>query len=235
MLRRPCFLFASVLILASCVVGQGTPTDKQFTILVAGPTSAKDVQIRYFINGEFGTFFGSSTTSNDSGKLVIKTQHESKPATSFKAIAYAPGCQFVTISVEDLAASDRQATFNCQALPTTLLQGRVPTSALGGKDLQVEVLYVPDWAPKYFAIGSGAFSPFSLTKVTVATDGSFAVDMPDFSTDPTWSSLSNQATLRFSLVDKTGTPVHQLAAPQGNNLKVANSYPVELQFTVGAE
>ena len=132
MLRRPFFLIASVLILASCVVGQNTPTDKQFTISVSAPTSAKDVQMRYFLSGEFGTFFGSSTTSSDSGQIVIKTQHESKPATGFKAIAYAPGCQFVTISVDDLTTSNRQAAFNCQALPTTLLQGRVPTSALAG-------------------------------------------------------------------------------------------------------
>jgi len=234
--RRLVALISVLALLTSCVVAQDNSKDNLFTITVAAPTLAKDVQVRYFLSGEFQGFYSSTTANGKGTKIVIRTDHESKAATGFKAIAYAPGCQFVTISVDDLSAT-RDGDFQCQKLPTTLLQGRVPVSALQGKDLQIEVLYVCDWAPQFFNIGRGAVSPFVLVKVAVATDGTFSVDMPDFAADPLWSSLSNEATLRFYLVDPgTGGPVNELAAPaefaQGHNLKVATSYPGELQFTV---
>jgi hypothetical protein len=236
--RRP-RVFALVLVafVGSCLASDGSSSDKIFTITVPPPTLPKNVQVRYFLSGEFGGVFSSSTATGTEDKIVIRTEHESKAATSFKAIVYSPGCQFVTISVDDLSASDRQGEFQCQKLPTTLLRGRVPTSGTQGKDLQVEVLYVCSWAPQFFNIGQGAISPFVLDKVPVATDGSFSIELPDFSSDPLWASLSKNAALTFYLVDAaTGHPLNTLAPPeslsQGSSLKVAASYPGEVQFTM---
>jgi len=208
-----------------------------FTISIAPPTSAKDVQVRYALTGEFGLISSSTTATDDGGALVIRTVVESKPATTFKAIAYAPGCQFVVMSVGDLSSSNRHGQFECQKLPTTLLQGRVPTSSLTGKDLQVEALYVCDWAAHFFGIQDGAISPFSLGKVTVATDGLFAFELPDFAGDPLWSTYSNDATLIFYLVDagngqRIGTLTPSASLSHGSRLKVASSYDGEIQFTV---
>jgi hypothetical protein len=231
------FAFITLLALFTpCLLGQGATNDNLFTITVAAPTFPKDVQVRYFLSGQFEGFSSSTTATGTGGKIEIRTNQEGKVATSFKAIAYAPGCQFVTISVEDLAAK-REAEFQCQRLSTTRLQGRVPASALQGRDLQVEVLYVCGWAAQFFDLGRVAVSPLFLTKVPLATDGTFAIEMPDFTADPLWSSLSNQATLKFYLVDPvTGGPVNELVAPaglsEGHNLKVATSYPGELEFTV---
>jgi hypothetical protein len=240
MLVRRSFAILVILIgFLPCMAADGSVNDKVFTLVVSAPTSPKDVQVRYFLGGEFGGFFASSTASGVENKIVIKTEHESKTATSFKAIAYAPGCQFVTISVDDLASSDRQGEFQCQKLPTTLLQGRVPMSGVEGKDLQVQILYVCSWAPQFFNIGQGAISPFFLAKVPVATDGSFSIELPDFSTDPSWSSLSKDASLTFYLVDaSTGHPLNALTPPaalsQGSSLKVASNYGGEVQFAVQA-
>ena len=243
---RPLVLTVLLASLLTCVVAQQQTTaaaqpqsnqEKLFSIAVTPPTSPRDVQVRYFLSGEFGVVSSASTATDDKGTIVIRTEVESKPATSFRAIAYAPGCQFVVIDVDDLSASNRQGQFECRHLPTTLLQGIVPTTGLTAKDLQVEVLYSCDWAPEFFKIGHGAISPLTLGKVQVATDGSFSVELPDFAGDPLWSTLSSNATLRFYLVDGSkGQRLTFLTPPadlsKGDSLKVASSYP-HVAFTLG--
>ena len=236
MFRRFLALISLLGSFTPCVAGQDITKDNLFTINVAPPTSAKNVQVRYFLTGEFQGAFSATTADGTGSKIIIRTDHENKVATSFKAIAYAPGCQFVTISADDLTAT-REGQFECQKLATTALHGSIPTSALQGKDFQVEVLYVCDWAQQFFHLSHAAVSPFVLTKVSVAADGTFTVDLPDFASDPSWSSFSSDATLKFYLIDpKTDSPIGELAPPasfsDGNNLKVGINYPSELQFTV---
>lgn len=234
--RRPLVLAFLLVSFSTCLFAQQLPQEKLFTITVAPPKTPRDVQVRYFLTGEFGVVSSATTATGDKGSIVIRTEVESKPATSFRAIAYAPGCQFVVISVDDLSASNRQGQFECQPLPTTLLQGNVSTSELRGKDLQVEVLYSCDWASDFFKIGHGAISPLSVAKVQVGTDGTFSVELPDFAGDPLWSTLSSNATLKFFLVDvSNGQRLSSLTPPadlsNGGALKVASSYP-QVAFTV---
>lgn len=224
-------------LLVPCFAADGSGSDNIFTITVAAPTVPKDVQVRYFLGGDFGNVSESSTATGTGDKIVIRTVHENQPAKSFKAIVYSPGCQFVTISVDDLSAGSRAGEFQCQKLSTTLLQGRVPlTGNLAGKEYQVEILYVCDWAPKFFSLGAGAISPFLLAKVPIAADGSFSIELPDFASDPLWSSLSKNASLNFYLVDSAGQPVNALTPPasvsQGDGMKVASAYQGEMLFTV---
>ena len=240
--------FARLLVLfAVCAIfltpafaSDSSTNDKIFTISVAAPTLPKDVQVRYFLGGQFGQFFAATTATGKEDKIIIRTERESQVATSFRAIAYAPGCEFVTITVDDLASSNREAEFQCQKLPSTLLQGRISTAGFEGKDLQVEVLYECNWAAKFFNIGSGAVSPLVLTRVSVATDGTFAIDVPDFASDPLWSTFSQNAALVFALRDATtGNTLGTLVPPSdlatGTALKVASAYPGEMQFTLQTE
>lgn len=238
LLPRP-FVMIVVLgsLLAPCFATDDAADNKIFTITVDSSTMAKEVQVRYFLGGSFGVVDSTSTATGNANKIVIMTEHENKTATSFRAIAYAPGCQFVTFTVDDLSTSNRQGDFQCQKLPTTLLQGRVALSGAEGKDLQVQVLYVCNWAAQFFNFGPGAISPFLVTKAPVATDGTFSIEMPDFAGDPLWSSLSKDAFLSFHLVDAaTGHPVNSLTPPaglsHGSLLKVAASYPGETLFTI---
>lgn len=225
---------------ATCFAADGNSSSNVFTVTVASPTSIKDVQVRYFLTGDFGSAFSTSTATGNENKIVISTEQQNKPATGFKAIAYAPGCQFVTFSVDDLSTSNRQGEFQCQKLPTTMLQGRVALSGVEGveaKDLQVQVLYVCNWAMQFFNQGPGAISPFYLTKVPVATDGTFSIELPDFTSDPLWSSVAKDASLSFYLVDaNTGHPLNTLVPPtalsHGSLLKVAASYPSDLAFMI---
>ncbi|MGZ7093381.1 MAG: hypothetical protein ACXVJ2_10185 [Candidatus Angelobacter sp.] len=141
------------------------------------------------------------------------------------------------IRSDDLAASTRQAPFECQKLATTPLHGRADVSRFAGKDLQVEALYVCNWAGPFFSVPGLAISPFSIGKAKVETDGTFALELPDFSADPLWANLAHNASLMFFLVDASnGEHMAQLTAPSNlsrkGSLKVASSYPAEIQFGI---
>jgi hypothetical protein len=234
-LLRPALLIALIFaLLAPCFAAQNNGSGDLFTIAVAKPTLAKDVQVRYFFSGEFGGYGSSISDSVDGNRIVIKTGVEGKPAKTFKAIVFAPGCQFVNISVDDLTASSRQGEFQCQKLPTVELHGRVDRLQLGQKDLQVEALYKCDWAMPYFGIEDGSVSPLWLGKASLASDGSFTLEVPDFTADPTWPRISKQAELMFFLRDiqadkRVGLLV--VSSSRSGNLQVAASYS-EVAFEV---
>ena len=213
---------------------QPSPADAIFTISVTPPTQAKDVQVRYFLTDQSGVRWSSTAAAAGNDKLLIRADAAGKWPKTFNAIAYAPGCQFVTFTAEDLASSTR-GEFTCQKLPTVELRGKVALPA-GGQQLQVESMYVVRWAGKFFSVPGLSISPLTVTKATVDADGSFVMDLPDFANDPLWNTLSNDATLMFFLTDQaTGHRVAGLKAPaalsRGGNLKVAASYP-EVAFTV---
>ena len=214
---------------------QASPTDAIFTISVAAPISAKDVQVRYFLTDQSGERWTSTATAASSDKLVIRADDAGKTPKTFNAFAYASGCQFVTFTAEDLASSTRQGDFQCQKLPTVELHGKIALPA-GDHQIQVESMYVARWAGKFFSVPGLSISPLAVTKATVDADGSFVMNLPDFTLDPLWNSLSKDATLMFFLTDTvSGHRVAGLKAPaalsRGGNLKVAATYP-EVTFTI---
>src|SRR6476646_11462767 len=159
-------------------------------ICVAAPMSARDVQVRYFLNGDPTVQESTSIAKPDEQRITVKTGTQAKPVKSFRAIVFAPGCQFATIQADDLAASNRQADFQCQKLSTVPLSGKADISRFAGRDMQVEALYVCGWAGQFFGMPGLAISPFSVGKAKVENDGTFALELPDFSGDPLWKDLS---------------------------------------------
>src|ERR1700756_4836702 len=101
------FVFA-LFLLPVCLIAQQASTDNVFTITVAAPTASKDVQVRYLLNGNPAILQSSSSAKPDDNQIVIKTDVEGKAAKSFRAIVFSPGCQFATISADNLSTSNRQ-------------------------------------------------------------------------------------------------------------------------------
>jgi hypothetical protein len=207
-----------------------------FTINITPPTSPQDVQVRYFLSGDPSVQQASVAQPGDN-KIAIQTDVAGKPSKGIRAIVYSPGCQFGTVTADNLSTSTRTADFQCQKLATNTLHGKADISRFSGKQLQVEALYVCRWAGQFFHVPGLSISPFSVAKTKVAEDGTFAIDLPDFTADPIWSNLSKNATLVFALIDSSnGEHLGRLAPPRdisrGSYLKVAASYPAEVEFTV---
>src|SRR5207244_4164479 len=102
---------------------------------------AGDVQLRYFISGEFGGYGSASVAEVTDNRIVISTTHQGQRANKLAAVAYAPGCEFVTISVDALATGSREATFQCTPLSTVQLHGRIAGFSAGSKEARIEALY----------------------------------------------------------------------------------------------
>jgi hypothetical protein len=233
-------IFVLFLAVPIALAAQTNANDDVFTISVAAPTSAKDVQVRYLLNGDPSVQQSSSIAKPDEQRITVKTGTDAKPAKSFRAIVFAPGCQFATIQADDLAAGNRQADFQCQKLSTVPLSGKADISRFAGRNMQVEALYVCGWAGQFFGTPGLAISPFSVGKGKVESDGTFAFELPDFSGDPLWKDLSHNATLMLFLVDaSTGEHLARLSAPstlgRKGALKVAASYPADIQFAVSSQ
>ncbi len=233
---RPALFIILVILLIPVCPAQSVSNDEIFTLSVAAPTSAKDVQVRYFFTGSFGGYGSSIAEMIPTNKIVIKTGVEGQSAKTLKLIAYAPGCQFVTLAVDDLGSSDRQGEFQCQKLDTVPLRGRLDILDFPQQNLQVEALYECGWAMTFFGIQDGAVSPLSLGKAAVASDGTFTIEVPDFVNDPSWPNVSGEAGLMFALSDaKTGNRLATLTSlsdlKRNGVVPVASSYP-ELAFAV---
>jgi hypothetical protein len=244
-------LIALILIfLASCYAAQDRYGDS-FTISVVKPLLAKDVQMSFAfvaeptINGVKTRYFypgvipspGWGISDPAGNKTVVRTGVKLEPPKKFKLIAFAPGCQLVTISVDDLDSSNREGQIKCTTLNTIEFRGKVNVSPSVEKPLQVEVLYGCNWAEAFFSTRSIAPITFSLGKTDIASDGSFTISLPDFAADPLWPTIANNATLFFSVVDgANGQRLGEMVppadlSPKGGPLKVAPSYPV-VDFSV---
>jgi len=232
--RSSLALLACLVILGIATPAQSSPDEVIFTISVLGPTSAKDVQVRYFVTDDAGSRWSSTLAQANEDKVVIRVNTTGRSAKAFKAVAFAPGCQFVTFSADELSTSTRQGDFQCVKLPTTSLRGTV-TAPSGQQNLNVEAMYVVRWAGKFFSVPGASISPLALAKAPVDADGSFTMELPDFTADPLWSSLTKNASLMFFLEDATGHRIAELKGPAslslGGNLKVAANYP-DVVFTV---
>jgi len=209
--------------------GANNNDDSIFTISVQAPTAAKDVQVRYFLTDESGARWSSTAATVKQAKILINADTTGRAAKGFSAIAYAPGCQFVTFKVEDLSTSNQQGDFQCLKLPTVELRGTVPSSQRQHQ-VDVESMYVVQWAGRFFGVPGISISPLAVTKNAVQADGSFSMELPDFTADPLWNTTANNATLMFFLVDHaTGHHIATLTAPaalaKNGNLKVAATYP----------
>src|SRR5262245_36501228 len=129
-------IFALFLAVPIALAAQTNPSDDVFTISVAAPTSAKDVQVRYLLNGDPAVQQSSSIAKPDDQRITVKAGTQAQPAKSCRAIVFAPGCQFATIQADDLAAGNRQAGFQCQKLSTVPLSGKADISSLSGRDMK---------------------------------------------------------------------------------------------------
>lgn len=229
-MRKLFFVPALLLLLSVGLPAQDASPENVFTIKIAEPTLPKDVQVRYSLNMASPVL--NSSAKPDENQILVRTEENGKAAKSFRAIVYSPGCQFGLIRVDDLSSGNHEGDFQCQQLGTTTLHGKVDTSRFSGRKLQVEVLYSCDWAGKFFGMSGFAISPISLTKANVDEEGTFAVEVPDFGSDPSWANLSRHAALMFQLVERdSNQQIGALWTTQQGLVKVAASYPEEIQFT----
>jgi len=155
-----------------------------------------------------------------------------QPGTDhLRALAWAPGCMMKQFDVP-IEKSDVEVKFACDPLKTVPFHGRIK-DAEAGRYAMVTVSYVTlgtwFWIQdlKGEWVGSSAAPQIrEIATAPVSRDGTFIMEMPDFSADPIASS-DGWAYLDFRIV---GGGRYSTLEPT-TAIKIAPSYPAEVIFT----
>lgn len=165
----------------------------------------------------------------------IVALEDGQPASRVKALAWTKGCQIWTFE-SVVTATDVAFPFRCFPLKSVSLVGRIQQVDFISKPDSLSVSYQSAKLPSFFCEGFCRFEGPALqipevASATIAADGSFKVDIPDFAEDPFFSGDSS-AEFELSLTSshmRVG-PVAQDFRSWENGLKTASSYPREMVF-----
>jgi hypothetical protein len=216
-----------------CCSGCALDAAESFTIRSTGAVVHSEV--RYFLTGAFGGYGGFVNNPDKDGTFRIPLEGEGKPASSFKAILYARGCQFTVLSVDLLSDPTRNATFECQQLSTITLRGRISPRPSGAGPLDVEIRYLSSWDHKFFGFSDGIVQSFSVGKAPLNAGGRFQIQIPDFSKDPITSRMQD-AYLEVLVVEHSSWNLVEHVLPatdlqyQNTGLKILPGYDPEIVF-----
>jgi hypothetical protein len=237
MSRHWTFLTLFFLLLPPSHVAMKTSTSKNaFAIRVDPSVKAKELQVRYFLTGDFGGFGGFQIDREGGNAVLIHTEVEGKPAKSLKAALYAPGCQIQTISIVDLSLSNGESMFHCSPIGDIKLQGkfsRGPTTP--DRKIEVQILYLGYWGHSFFGIADGIVLSFNIAKSFVEQDGSFQVFLPNFAENGGLPPQEEDACFSILVRDaESGYVLAELKPPaalsRARNLKILPSYPQRIDF-----
>ena len=157
----------------------------------------------------------------------------------FKAVGWAPGCEMKQFNVT-VEKSDVQLQFICDPLNTVLFHGRVEGIDVGNA-VRISVAYQSIGILFWFYEGNERWAGSSpapgiheIATAAIAPDGTFNLELPDFSSDSIASDDSS-AELEFRI---SGLKDHYILRPQTHegietraiSIGVAPSYPAEITF-----
>ncbi len=208
------------------------------SISLPASVPSETVQIAYQLIGDFG---GASTYTDqqpNAHSYFIDASLEGKAATEIKIVVYAAGCKIQTFDVLLSKTSNVTKDFVCDALPTVTLSGQViPSELVRGKNTVLSITYMAEWVDDFFGIMDGAVFHFEIASLRPRADGTFEVEVPDFTTD-TALPYSGKGTLSLMLLDsKTLNPVAGNLEPERSEfkseeegLKLLSYYPSGLRF-----
>jgi len=168
----------------------------------------------------------------------IVALRDGRPVNRFKALAWTRGCQVVTFD-SVVAATDVVLRFSCVPLKRIPLAGRIQQVDFIGNPSSLRVGYLPSTLDRFFCdsldppcrIEGPPLQILEVATATIAFDGSFKVNVPDFAEDPFFSGDSNaefELTLTSSYM-RVGPEAENLRSEE-NGLKMASSYPSEIAF-----
>jgi hypothetical protein len=230
-------LTLSFLLLFSSHLALKTPKPENVFVIGVDPSvKAEELQVRYFLTGDFGGFGGFQSDRRGEHAVLIRTEVQGKPARSLKAALYAPGCQIQTISVVDLSVSDTQGGFHCSPVGTAKLQGKFSRGPItSGRTIEVQVRYLGYWGHRFFGIADGTVLSFNIAKFPVEANGSFQLLLPNFAENNGLPPQTEDAS--FSLVVRdasSGNILADLKPPaalsRDGDLKIIPSYPQRIEF-----
>jgi hypothetical protein len=192
--------------------------------------------VRYVLDNDFG---GWLEPHPGVSSYFISTKRRGTPASRFKALVYAPGCQIQTVDLLTEGPAVPRYSFVCEPLRNVTLTGTLmKPDRLDGRELNVQVKYVARWAQQFFGLGEGILTDIPLGGIERASaKGSFQLSLPDLSADPLAGTSDHPGELQLLGKDPISgkivaqiVPAVQFLRTRMGGLKIRKDYPVLVEF-----
>lgn len=233
---RLTFGLASVLISAMTGVSAQSPgrdrpgrAEPSVVFRVPAEVNTSDLEITFLLAGGFGGYGSVIMGAPNVQDYALETSRDDKPASSLKAYAYAPGFGFTFVTVDLTRGTlSRTIPLPFQRLGTIRATGRVAGQTGQSLDgLRILATYDRPWHCEFFGLPD-CFMSLGRTSASLAANGSFVLELPDFARDPGLVPFAHKGGFSFSAQDASGASlplVGELA-----RLPLADRYDQVLEF-----
>ncbi len=217
---------------------QSPATLPTVTISLPEDIPSETVQIHYVMSGSFGGYGGYVDPTPGQTAYEIEASVGGEPAKSIKVLVYAPGCSFRTFELELTKISNSTGRFFCEPLPQIEITGKIPSNLIRNEHTELNVRLIAFWGNRFFGVSDGPVTEFQLATTSPDPDGSFRVDITDFSADKIASSYQEGSSLNFLLRDSKTlnliafnlTPEDAEYQSEIHGLRILPSYPSGIKF-----
>jgi hypothetical protein len=165
--------------------------------------------------------------------LAIKASGNGQPAREVTITAYAEGCDFATFKFNLEENPLPRVPFSCNPLPRVSIAGTIPAERIAARKAEIAVEYSATWPG---GTADGFAQSFKLGSVPVKTEGTFEIEITDFSATND-KTLEATHELHFILREQqTGNVLARNLIPEmttlrkGSGVVVRPSYPPDIRF-----
>ncbi len=163
----------------------------------------------------------------------ISTLREGRPSARIRALLYPSGCGIQTLELALSGSKNEKYTLTCKPLPVVTISGVLThQELLQGREFILQAKYVARWAQPFFG-----FDPQLITAIPVgeaaetAADGSFRLDIPDFTQDSPgeiqiWARDKRTAKILAQLLPTASSVMKS----RMGGLKIGSDLPAEIVF-----
>lgn len=205
----------------------------QLTILLDPVIKSETVEVQYMMEGKFGGFGGFVEKQTGLHEVRISTSVGNIPADAIKLLMWVPGCRMAAFAIYFAKRESEQRSYSCVPLSNVILIGWVPKELLT-PGTEVEFAYLANWACNFFGLNDCMIPTILLPRIRPDSDGSFQIQLPDFSSDPIASQSVGGAAWQVFLREKNGVTLLRPKSPAfrtfANGLGFTSTYPEKLEF-----
>lgn len=236
--RRIVTIVVSVLLTAPMCAQNSKPSRAQSVVRIYFPADVRSegASLTFGLHhptGGFSKTFGMKMPAGESHFEIPTVTADGITGDRFKALVWAPGCKMQEFD-EMVLPVDTELQFRCDKQKTLKFSGRVKSGGPGVLSVEYMAMGTCLWmddCSKGCLLHCGGPQITDIAGADVAVDGTFTLELPDFSAD---SFVSDDASAGFEFRFNQFTLLKPesafLRSVDDHLLKIMASYPTEVSF-----
>ena len=227
---------------ASLAAAQTRAPSNGLKILLPPSVPSEAINITYSLEGSFGSYGAQVRPKPSRTAYSLPFAVGGTEGARIRVLIWAPGCEVRTYDIAIPGSDAPQVAYECLLLPTTTLTGRIRAIPLISKGpYELAVSFSAAWQCDFFGWMDCMVPQVPIATVTPAADGTFRVELPDFSRDPAIAKFkaANNSIGDFRLLVREPKTLNHIAELKseiddlnalGGGLKALSAYPSNIVF-----